>query len=144
MIGFFGCMFTLILFPLLERDAVYELFADSTSFLPTMGVIILYAPLLSAYYIAATLFLVSSDATLLNLSLQSSNLWAILFSIAAFREVPPLLFYVAVFFVVSGVFVYELLGDGPQDRIPKSTSPPTTPEKNHASTGYLAIETASR
>ena len=139
MLGLFGSIFTLILFPLLERDSVYELFVDGSTFLPAMGVILVYVPLLVTYYVSATLFMVSSDATLMNLSLQSSNVWAILFSLAAFRESPPLIFYIAVIFVVAGVFVYELLGNASQD--PNSKSDP--PLNKAASTEFQPIETTS-
>jgi hypothetical protein len=96
--------------------------------------------------------MVSSDATLLNLSLQSSNLWAILFSVAAFRESPSLLFYIAVIFVVAGVFVYEILGNASQDPNSKSILGNTSQDPNSksvpplnkaTSTEYQSIETTS-
>lgn len=133
MLGLFGSIFTLILSALCERDAVYGLFADGDSFFPTIGVIIVYVPLLATYYVSSTLFLVSSDATLLNLSLQSSNLWAIIFSVVAFRETPSALFYAAVVFVVAGVFVYE-----------GNTSPnsePTPTLNKSTSSEYQSLET---
>ena len=117
-----GSILTLILFPILEQDAVYDFFTDKSTFLPALGVVVVYVPLLVTYYTSATLFLVSSDATLLNLSLQSSNLWAILFSVVAFCESPSLLFYFAVVLVVAGVFVYELLGNECQNLSEKGSN----------------------
>jgi solute carrier family 35 protein F1/2 len=141
MIGLFGSIFCLVIVPIWERDAVYELFEDSSTILPALGVMLLYIPLLVTYYVSATLFLVSSDATLLNLSLQSSNLWAILFSVVAFRESPPLLFYVAVVFVVAGVFVYELLGNSCPHRTSKISPPAVSPSRKGNDMTYQSIET---
>ena len=119
MIGLHGSIATLSLTLLYERDEVSNLFSDRSTLLPAMGVILIYIPMLVMYYVSATLFMVASDATLLNLSLQSSNLWAILYSVFAFREAPSLLFYLAVFLVVTGVFVYELFGNASNDQSSK-------------------------
>lgn len=115
MIGFFGAIFCCILVLFTERDEVVNLFQDRANLYPALGVLALYVPTLVLYYVLASVFLVSSDATLLNLSLQSSNLWAICFSVLAFQEAPSSLFYTALVLVVSGVFVYELLGNSSSD-----------------------------
>jgi drug/metabolite transporter (DMT)-like permease len=111
MLGFFGTIICSLLVILTEREAVVDLFQDSATLFPALGIICLYVPTLVLYYVSASIFLVSSDATLLNLSLQSSNLWAICFSVIAFQESPSSLFYTALVLVLSGVFVYELLGN---------------------------------
>lgn len=111
MLGFFGAIFCSLLVLFTERDAVLDLFQDKDTSLPALVVISIYVPTLVLYYVLASVFLVSSDATLLNLSLQSSNLWAICFSVLAFHEAPASLFYIALVLVVSGVFVYELRGN---------------------------------
>ena len=108
LVGFFFCAF-LALF--LEQDEIVDLFRDTENLGRSLGVIAVYVPALVLYYVSASVFLVSSDATLLNLSLQSSNLWAILFSVVAFDEAPTPIFYMALTFVVSGVFVYEIYGN---------------------------------
>ena len=138
MIGLFGSLFTLILFLVFEWEPVCDLMSDRSTFLPAFGLIVVYVPLLVAYYISATLFLISSDATLLNLSLQSSNLWAILFSVVFFRELPSPLFFLALALVISGVFVFELLGNKAQDSEAERTT--TSPPKQR-STEYDTIET---
>lgn len=116
MIGLHGAVVSFVLFLLFERNAVLGIFEDSRTFFSALGLMFWYIPSLVSFYVFATFFLVSSDAALLNLSLQSSNLWAILFSIAAFGESPPLLFCVSVVLVVAGVTVYELLGNAAQER----------------------------
>ena len=108
LLGFFFCAF-LALF--LEKDDIVDLFQDTENLGRSLGVIAVYVPALVLYYVTASVFLVSSDATLLNLSLQASNLWAISFSVVAFDEAPTPIFYMALTFVLSGVFVYELLGN---------------------------------
>mmetsp|Transcript_74039 Transcript_74039/g.150319 ORF Transcript_74039/g.150319 Transcript_74039/m.150319 type:complete len:418 (+) Transcript_74039:194-1447(+) len=112
MIGVFGALYTLMASFLCERQAVLEVLAsDNEQIIQTAGMILLYIASLVGYYILESLFLMKSDATLLNLSLQTSNFWAILFSIIAFREAPDLQFYISIATVISGVLIYELCGN---------------------------------
>ena len=108
MIGFLGSFWTLLIFPFLEGEDIYHAFSNPNSLPGTIVLVAAYAIFLAAYYMLATLFMVKCDATLLNLSLQASNLWAILFSTVAFHEAPPTQFYFAVILVASGVCIYEL------------------------------------
>jgi solute carrier family 35 protein F1/2 len=112
MLGLFGFLISGIQFAVLEREALMHLIFDTT---PTkqwqaLGTMIWYIASLLFYYVSATYFLTRSDATLLNLSLQTSSLWACLFSVFADRAAPPLVFYMALLLVASGVCVYELAG----------------------------------
>ena len=111
MLGFFGAIITASLCPLIELDAIRSLFLESENRPSALTTMMIYIPLLVAYYVASSLFLVTADATLLNISLQSSNLWAIVFSVVAFREAPPIFFYAAMLLVVTGIFAYEVLGN---------------------------------
>jgi len=122
MIGLFGALWSLIACVLYERNAVIEAFTaeDGMVFL-TVGVILWYIVSLAGYYIVSSAFLIKSDATLLNLSIQTQNFWSLLFSMVIFQEYPRLPFYFAISMVVTGVFVYELCGNGDK-RIPKQTS----------------------
>uniref|UniRef100_A0A7S4A9L4 EamA domain-containing protein n=1 Tax=Pseudo-nitzschia australis TaxID=44445 RepID=A0A7S4A9L4_9STRA len=109
MIGLFGAIWTLIASLVYERDAVVEaLNVDDEAFFRIVGVMVWYIASLAGYYIVESAFLMKSDATLLNLSLQTQNFWAIIFSVLAFKEKPDLPFYFAISSVVAGVFVYEL------------------------------------
>jgi solute carrier family 35 protein F1/2 len=112
MLGLFGFLISGIQFAVLERKALMHLIFDTT---PTVqwqafGTMIWYIASLLFYYVSATNFLARSDATLLNLSLQTSSLWACLFSVIADRAAPPFVFYIALLLVASGVCVYELAG----------------------------------
>jgi solute carrier family 35 protein F1/2 len=114
MLGLHGSVVSLMLFLIFERNTIEAIFIDTPTFMTTLSMLIWYVPSVVLFYTLATLFLVSSDATLLSLSLQSSNLWAILFSTLAFRESPPLSFCFAAIFVAAGVSIYELLGNAHQ------------------------------
>ena len=107
MLGLFGMILTGLLFPIRDYSALQTLFADLAYNVMPLFLIICYVCLLLLYYITEASFFVASDATLLNLSLQAQNLWAILFSVVTYQSAPPLLFYVALMLVFVGVFVYE-------------------------------------
>jgi solute carrier family 35 protein F1/2 len=139
MLGLFGALFTLALSGLLEREAILTLLTGTDAWLPVAGILFWYLCSLVTYYISTTLFYVKSDATLLNISLQCSNLWAILFSAAAFHELPPTLFYVALVLVVGGVFVYELCGK--QSSYSLSARHSEMQLINHVDYSYQSIET---
>jgi solute carrier family 35 protein F1/2 len=111
MIGVFGCVLTTIAFLAREWSEVEKVTTLTVEIqVQVYGVLVWYVTSVVLYYIAEAHFLVSSDATLLNLSMQTTNLYAIIFSIMAYGEEPFTLFYVAVGLVVAGVFVYEVGG----------------------------------
>lgn len=120
MLGAYGTLLCSMLVLMTEREALADLFEDKSSLYPALGTIAIYATILVSYYVSSSIFLVYSDATLLDLSMQSSNLWAICFSLFAFQEAPSPLFYFALALEVCGVFVYELFGNKNtvQKRIP--------------------------
>ena len=110
MLGLFGAIFTGITFPWIEREALSKIFSERSDVeqMEILSILVWYTLSVLLYYIGEALFLVASDATLLNLSMQTSNLWAMLFSFLTFHVLPPELFYPALLLVVSGVCVYEL------------------------------------
>lgn len=116
MIGLFGLVLTGLQFPFQEMDTLARIFSDPEANVNEFLLMGGYVSLLLAYYETEALFLASSDATLLNLSLQAQNFYAITFSVLVYRMAPPPLFYIAVAFVGIGVFVYELGGPS-SDRI---------------------------
>ena len=125
MLGLFGSTFTLILFLWTEGNEVAALFLKiDSSFIPVVAAILWYLASLVTYYISATLFYLTSDATLLILSLQSSNLWTILLSVVAYHEFPPPLFYIAVLLVGGGVLVYESCGKEPFEALQQEKPDP--------------------
>ena len=109
MIGLFGMIQTGFAVVTLERLSLVNGMGrlTQTELLQAVCVVAWYTATQYLYYVLEAYFLVSSDATLLNLSLQASNLWVILFSVAAFRRAPSTFFFAAVALVVVGVFIYE-------------------------------------
>jgi drug/metabolite transporter (DMT)-like permease len=108
MLGVYGVIFTGLIFPWLEGDALRHLFhLPVAKMWQAIATLIWYVASVLLYYTTQASFLVTSDATLLNLSLQASNLWVILFSVVVYQDLPPAVFYLAVTLVVAGVFVYE-------------------------------------
>ena len=132
MLGFFGAILTFLSLPLLEGRAVYLLFADTPASIlcAVFAVMVWYVISLMYYYIASTVFYTRGDATLLNLSLQTSNMWAILFTVVAERESPKKEFYWATIMVATGVFIYEM---GPKIRCEAALATPEShgsPQEN--------------
>ena len=119
MIGLFGFILTVIAVPILERGAVYEMM-ECSSHLHVAGIMVWYIASVVLYYVAEAKFLVTSDATLLNLSMQTTSVYAMLFAMISYGEYPQETFFVAVAFVVTGVIFYELGASkcGYEDRSP--------------------------
>lgn len=109
MIGLLGALFCFMTFPLVDGPALLHVWQtnDGTTLGYIFAVLIWYIVSVYAYYHAIAAFLQTFDATLLNLSMQASTLWAMLCSVVAYHIVPPPLFYLAVTMVVAGVLVYE-------------------------------------
>jgi drug/metabolite transporter (DMT)-like permease len=115
MIGFFGLFITGMIFPWLEYDALYDLFRTAPTTTTAVqkiemtSLMIWFIISVSLYYVAEARFLVTSDATLLNLSMQSVNLWAYVFTLTTDQSsTPPTTFFIALVLVVVGVFIYEI------------------------------------
>jgi len=59
------------------------------------------------FYISASRFLAIADATMLSLSLQTSNVWTMIFSIVVQQVTPSPFFFCATGMIVFGVWLYE-------------------------------------
>jgi solute carrier family 35 protein F1/2 len=124
--GSFGFLFSLFVqAPILERDKVVDMVSTLSNYLQGMdgndddvsvdmdGVvmcILCFVSMLSCFYISVTVFLSSNDATILNLSLQTCPLWAVVITMFLQGEgwsLPPLSFFVALALVMTGMFLYE-------------------------------------
>ena len=110
MLGLFGFPISAMQFMMLEWDALIDLIFDTdpTKQWQALGTMVWYIASLLLYYMSAAYFLSGSDATLLNLSLQTTSLWACLFLVVSDGAAPPPVFYIALLLVASGVCVYEL------------------------------------
>lgn len=119
-IGFFGLLICLVQSILLERDAIVDFFtqdyatemeneADDATCSRSKGIGLLLAFAILSYlsYNGMSQFLIVSEATLLNLSLLTGDLWAVIFSVVAENITPPPLFWFALILVICGVILYE-------------------------------------
>ena len=109
MVGIFGAVWTGLLFPFLNGPDVHKLFFELSwgEFWPVMGVLLWYNASAVLYYLGDSTFFERSDATLLNLNIQTANLWAIAFSIVLYHMPPSPIFYIAVVCVTFGVISYD-------------------------------------
>jgi len=71
------------------------------------ALVMIYSIIMVFQYVGRGKFLLFSEAALLNLSLLTSNLWSVLFVIFDEKIVPNSTFFVALFMILSGVFIYE-------------------------------------
>ena len=119
MLGLFGFIFSTVESILFERDEVLNLFQQmiQSQSIPThaIQVWIWYMVTLVYFYVAASFFLKSADATLLSISLLTSNMWTTILSITLKGIYPPPAFFYAVVMMGSGVWMYESKwGTGPK------------------------------
>jgi len=112
MLGLFGFLISSLQFVLVEWNALLEFvwYTAPTRQGQVVATMVWYIASLVFYYVAASYFLTRSDATLLNLSLQTTSLWACVFSVMTDGAVPPAVFFAAVALVTLGVCVYEIGG----------------------------------
>lgn len=132
MLGFFGTIFSVIQILLFEPQdlAIFSHFESSSSLLASASsfqtdvntispscssltallLLIWNTFSLLMYYIGASYFLLYNDAALLDVSLLTTNLYAICFEVFTQNSIPsrPWLYFMAVTLVISGVFVYEM------------------------------------
>eukprot|EP00550_Attheya_septentrionalis_P001517 CAMPEP_0198290738 /NCGR_PEP_ID=MMETSP1449-20131203/8497_1 /TAXON_ID=420275 /ORGANISM="Attheya septentrionalis, Strain CCMP2084" /LENGTH=507 /DNA_ID=CAMNT_0043989283 /DNA_START=103 /DNA_END=1626 /DNA_ORIENTATION=- len=146
LLGIFGTLISALQVLALEEKDVYRFFhrsdllVDDTTYtvddaamdMPTCskaaGFWLLAAYVLANYvsYVGVAYFLAFSEAALLNLSLLTGDLWAVVFTVFASHIIPPPLFWVALTTIMSGVFIYEI---GP--------SPLQDPNEHHRTRSIL-------
>lgn len=121
MIGLFGMMFSFcVQTPLLEGHDLVTKFSqrrngtEESDFFWMTFLLFCFVAMLSLFYVAVSIFLSKNDATILNLSLQSCPLWAVVLSMMGkmftpgeVNLLPPPIFFVALILVAVGTFSYE-------------------------------------
>ena len=114
MLGLFGAIISCVQAAIFERDALYALLngaGTTASYLVEILLVVGWYVICLVYvYVGFSYFLEVADVTLLILSLQTSQLWASLFSIVVQQVAPYPSFYIATAFMVGGVFIYEYEG----------------------------------
>ena len=112
LLGFFGTLISIVQSYLVgEWDHFWTLLSHFQLDL-LYFTLLWYAVSLAIFYISVSIFLQISESTLLTLSLQSEDMWATLFSIFGLQHhIPSILFFIAALLEISGVCLYELLGN---------------------------------
>mmetsp|Transcript_22111 Transcript_22111/g.34012 ORF Transcript_22111/g.34012 Transcript_22111/m.34012 type:complete len:492 (-) Transcript_22111:249-1724(-) len=116
--GLFGAIIALTQAVLLESESIANFFRPKTdeelqakgscSVHEASMLLLIFVALNSFRYIGFSNFLLYSETALLNLSLLTGDLWAIMFSIRVEKIFPRPLFWIAVPLVMMGIFVYEM------------------------------------
>ncbi len=122
MIGFFGCIICFFQALLIERDAMANFFGGGSNHedddddsmggktCPTYeGLLLLGGSIILGVvsYTGMSIFLIHSEAALLNLSLLTGDLWAAAFTVLVQQILPSSNFWIALFLIVTGVSIYE-------------------------------------
>ncbi|KAL3917458.1 MAG: hypothetical protein SGILL_004706 [Bacillariaceae sp.] len=147
--GSFAFLISLVQSLSLEWDDILEFFGDndahSSTCSPKKGWLLLFTfcGVTVTSYAGGGWFLVFSEAAFFNLSLLTGDLWSVIFSIVAERIVPNPLFFFALFFVLSGVVLYEM-APSPVERkqvgsFGEGSEAANLSEKNGANNGLVGI-----
>lgn len=115
MMGFFATIVSIVQAAILERHEMASFFSgvsDSNGKVCTKDtgflLVLAFVFINSLSYTLTTWFLLFSEATFLNLSLLTGDLWSVVFMVFAEGIIPPPLFWAALTFIVSGVLIYEM------------------------------------
>jgi len=129
--GFIGAVISLLQVLILERKQVsvyfHSIHSNAESLHPDnilscsasmlWGITSLFVLVTSFSYISSTRFLLHYEAAVFNLSLLTSNGWAVLFALLYGEERQPgFFFFVSLLVIVIGVIVYEIAPSPPADQ----------------------------
>jgi solute carrier family 35 protein F1/2 len=107
MLGFFGTVISIIQTSIFERKKLlYDIEWNTVTILYTTGFVLC----LFLMYRNTSAFLTTSDAALFNLSLLTSDVYAVIFSYFVFGYTVSWLYFVALVLAVTGVLLYHTAG----------------------------------
>jgi solute carrier family 35, member F1/2 len=109
-LGLFGTLWSAIQAVAVERQDIGKFFNGGGTCPVAAGglLMFLFAKSKGLTFFCSSHFLVISESAFLNLSILTSDFWAVAFSIVAQHIWPSPLFWVAVTFTFCGVIIYEL------------------------------------
>lgn len=120
MLGMFGSIISFFIqVPLLERNRLEELVADvmvmdGIMIWQIFLLLLCFVIMLCYFYTSVMKFLSVHDSTILNLSLQTGPLWAVILTTVQDSVVggssggfPPSMFFISLAMIVAGMFLYE-------------------------------------
>ncbi|KAL5703365.1 hypothetical protein ACHQM5_028464 [Ranunculus cassubicifolius] len=103
MLGLFGAIISGIQISILERGELRSIHWSAGAILPFTG----FAAAMFLFYSTVPILLKLSGSTMLNLSLLTSDMWAVLIRIFAYHEKVDWLYFIAFFAVVVGLVIYS-------------------------------------
>lgn len=120
MLGFFGTIISISQMLVLEMDEIAMFFNSEATCSKSSGFSLLFAFAIANYLsiIGQSYFLIVSEAALMNLSMLTSDLFSVLFSIFFEANIPRPSFYVALVLIFLGICVYEI-GPSPMTKMNK-------------------------
>jgi len=105
MLGFFGAPVSGIQAAIFDRSAVAQVpWTDDHG--ADIWLLFGFVATLHTMYHLTSLYLTLDDATFLNLSLLTSDVWGVVASVLLFHTPPPSLYFVAFFFILVGLWIY--------------------------------------
>ncbi|CAN6448897.1 unnamed protein product [Victoria cruziana] len=103
MLGTFGALISACQITILERHELQSIHWTTGAVLPFVG----FALAMFLFYTLVPILLKISGSTMLNLSLLSSDMWAVLIRIFAYQEQVDWMYFLAFFMVAVGLIVYS-------------------------------------
>ncbi|KAA8531353.1 hypothetical protein F0562_006062 [Nyssa sinensis] len=111
MLGLFGAIVSACQISILERNELKSINWSAGAVLPFIG----FAAAMFLFYSAVPILLKISGSTMLNLSLLTSDMWAVLIRIFAYHEKVDWMYFIAFAAVAVGLVVYSG-GDKEEDQ----------------------------
>ncbi|XP_057958847.1 uncharacterized protein LOC131151604 [Malania oleifera] len=111
MLGFFGAIVSACQISILERDELKSIHWSAGAVLPFIG----FAVAMFLFYSLVPILLKISGSTMLNLSLLTSDMWAVLIRIFAYHEKVDWMYFLAFTSVAVGLLIYSV-GDKEEDQ----------------------------
>ncbi|XP_011005118.1 PREDICTED: solute carrier family 35 member F2-like [Populus euphratica] len=111
LLGFFGAIISAIQISILERNEVKSIHWSAGAALPFFG----FAVAMFLFYSLVPILLKISGSTMLNLSLLTSDMWAVMIRIFAYHEKVDWMYFLALAAVAVGLVVYSG-GDKEEDQ----------------------------
>ncbi|KAF8653865.1 hypothetical protein HU200_061996 [Digitaria exilis] len=103
MLGLFGAIVSAIQISILERNELHSITWNAGAVLPFLG----YAVVMFLFYSTVPTVLKICGATMLNLSLLTSDMWAVLIRIFAYHEKVDWIYFVAFACTAAGIIIYS-------------------------------------
>ncbi|KAF5187264.1 Solute carrier family 35 member f1, partial [Thalictrum thalictroides] len=103
MLGLFGAIISVCQISILERQELQSIRWSAGAVLPFTG----FAAAMFVFYSTVPILLKLSGSTMLNLSLLTSDMWAVLIRIFAYHEKVDWMYFIAFFAVAVGLVIYS-------------------------------------